>query len=151
MSENDGKKVVKTLCIYCPPCCGIDVHVENNKPVKVEGMIESIVGPICVKAEVIPEWYETAERDRIRTPLKRAKGGIGWEEISWDEALEIIASKMGEIKERYGPQALPFMAARYHPTAIGITSPSGFLTVMVRRLFILFFPCAGLTAPLPAS
>lgn len=115
MSENDGKKVVKTLCIYCPPCCGIDVHVENNKPVKVEGMIESIVGPICVKAEVIPEWYETAERDRIRTPLKRAKGGIGWEEISWDEALEIIASKMGEIKERYGPQAFALYGGQISP------------------------------------
>ena len=47
------EKVLKTICPLCPPGCGLDVYVKNNKPVKVEGMKESVVGPICIKAEVI--------------------------------------------------------------------------------------------------
>ena len=50
------EKIVKTICLNCPPGCGIDVQVKDNKPVKVEGMPESVIGPICVKAEIIPEW-----------------------------------------------------------------------------------------------
>ena len=45
----NGEKVVKTACFLCPPACGIDVHVRDNKPFKVESMLESVVGPLCIK------------------------------------------------------------------------------------------------------
>ncbi|RJR27234.1 hypothetical protein C4561_02715 [candidate division WWE3 bacterium] len=108
-------EIAKTICLHCPPGCGIDVHVENNKPVKVEGMMESIVGPICVKAEVIPEWYEYGLKNRLQYPLKKGKDGVGWEEISWDEALDIMCEKLTEIKERYGPQAFAMFGGQISP------------------------------------
>ncbi len=107
------EKVVKTVCFHCPPACGIDVHTKDNKPVKVEGMMESIVGPICMKAEVIPEWYETALKDRLLHPLKRER--FGWKEISYEEALNIIVERLQEIKDRYGPQALAFYGGQVAP------------------------------------
>ena len=100
------EKIGKTICLNCPPGCGIDVHVRDNKPVKVEGMPESVIGPICIKAEIIPEWYEVSMKDRLLHPLKRY--GIGWKQISWDEALDIIATKFQEIKDLYGPQAVAY-------------------------------------------
>jgi len=103
------EKIVKTICLNCPPGCGIDVHVRDNKPVKVEGMPESVIGPICVKAEIIPEWYEVSMKDRLLHPLKR--DGVGWKQISWDEAFDIIATKFEEIKSLYGPQAVAYYGA----------------------------------------
>jgi anaerobic selenocysteine-containing dehydrogenase len=104
------EEIRKTICLHCPPGCGIDVHVKDNKPVKVEGMMESIVGPICIKAEVIPEWYEVGLKERLLHPLK--KDGVGWKQISWDEALDIIATKFQQIKDIYGPQAVAEFAGQ---------------------------------------
>ncbi len=100
------EKIVKTICLNCPPGCGIDVYVKDNKPVKVEGMPESIIGPICIKAEIIPEWYEVSMKNRLLHPLK--KDGVGWKQISWDEALDLIATKFQGIKDLYGPQAVAY-------------------------------------------
>lgn len=46
--------------------------------------------------------------DRLNFPLKRAgKRGEGkWERISWDQALDEVAAKLLEIKEKYGPEAV---------------------------------------------
>jgi formate dehydrogenase (coenzyme F420) alpha subunit len=101
MSE---EKVEKTVCLFCPPGCGIDIHIKDNKPVKVESNLDSVVGPICIKAEVIPEWYETEAKNRITSPLLRVDDG--WKELSWAEALDLMTSKMREYKEKYGPQSV---------------------------------------------
>lgn len=100
-------KIVKTVCLACPPGCGIDVHVKDNKPVKVEGMPESMVGPICVKAEAIPQWYETElKKTRLLHPMK--KDGVGWKQITWDEALDMIVENFNKIKDKYCPEALGY-------------------------------------------
>ena len=48
--------------------------------------------------------------DRILYPLKRTPGterGEGkWQRISWDEALDTIADKMKECREKYGPYSI---------------------------------------------
>jgi len=82
-------------------------------PVKVTGMPESIVGPICIKAEVIPERYEYSFKERILHPLKR--DGVRWKQISWDEALDLVAKKFTEIKEWYGPPAVAYYAGQIAP------------------------------------
>ena len=98
------EKLVKTVCLLCPPACGMDVYVKDNKPVRVESMKESVVGPLCIKGEVIPEWYETELKNRILHPLQKVNGG--WREITWDQALDTIAEEITKIKQKYGPEAL---------------------------------------------
>lgn len=98
------EKVVKTICFLCPPACGMDVCVRDNKPVRVASMEESVVGPLCIKAEVIPEWYETEMKNRVLHPLQKVNGQ--WREITWDQALDTIAEAITRIKQNYGPQAL---------------------------------------------
>ncbi|MCD6300339.1 MAG: molybdopterin-dependent oxidoreductase [Dehalococcoidales bacterium] len=60
----------------------------------------------CIKGATIPDvMYHP---DRLLYPFKRVgKRGEGkWERISWDEALDTIAGKLKEIKEKYGPEAI---------------------------------------------
>src|SRR3990167_2440012 len=44
--------------------------------------------------------------DRIKTPMKRVgeRGSGKWEPISWDEAIDLVASKLKEVKEKHGPE-----------------------------------------------
>ena len=61
---------------------------------------------VCVKGAAIPDvMYHP---DRLKHPLKRSgeRGEGKWERISWEEAINTIAGKLKEIKERYGPEAI---------------------------------------------
>lgn len=98
------EKIVKSICLFCPVGCGINIHVKDNKVLKVEGMKECVVGPICIKAEVIPEWHETELKRRLLHPVQKVKGN--WRKITWDQALDITAENLTKIKQRYGPEAV---------------------------------------------
>ena len=72
---------------------------------------------LCVKAKAAPEAvYAT---DRILHPMRRshAKGAAdsGWRRITWDEALDLLATKIRSTIEQHGAQALAF----------GVATPSG--------------------------
>jgi anaerobic selenocysteine-containing dehydrogenase len=56
------------------------------------------------------QWVYSPQR--LRYPLKRVgeKGEGKFERITWDEALEIIASKLTELKEKYGPESLAILS-----------------------------------------
>jgi anaerobic selenocysteine-containing dehydrogenase len=125
----NGEKIVKSACLFCPPGCGIDIHVRDNKPVKVESMVESVVGPICIKGEVIPEWFQTELKERrVLHPLQKVNGN--WREITWDQALDTIAENLTNVKRKYGPEAL----ASY----IGTTESFHDYNYLARRFFLAF-------------
>ena len=103
--------IVKTYCARMDHGgCGLLVHVEKGKIVRIEGDPESprSRGTLCGKA------YAQLERinhpDRIKYPLKRIgrRGEGKWERISWHEALETIAQKVRETIEQDGPRAISF-------------------------------------------
>lgn len=98
-------EIIKTDCALCVNCCGIDCYVENGKLVKVEGMKEHPAshGLLCKKGERLIE-YEYSP-DRILHPMKKLPDG-SWQRITWDEALDTIASKLLQIKKDFGPEAL---------------------------------------------
>ena len=103
--------IVKTYCARMDHGgCGILVHVENGKILKIEGDPESPLsrGTICAKG--IAQLERLNRPDRLKYPLKRMgkKGESNWKRISWDEALETIASKIREIMDRDGPRAISF-------------------------------------------
>jgi anaerobic selenocysteine-containing dehydrogenase len=86
----------------CSSCCGIDAHVENGRLVRVTPMREHPVNRLCVKATAMADWLYSPER--ITHPLRNVNGE--WQPISWDEALDIIAGKLVDIRERYGAKAM---------------------------------------------
>ena len=99
-----AKEVVKTDCILCVWGCGINAYVKGVKLVKVEGMTEHPLnqGRLCPKGEALVDYVYPP--DRLKHPLKKGNGG--WKRISWDEALDIIAEKLQQIKDNYGAHAL---------------------------------------------
>jgi anaerobic selenocysteine-containing dehydrogenase len=102
MPTGNDMKIVKSICTMCLKCCGVDAQVKNGKLVKVSGMREHPFNNLCVKAQAIADWLYSKER--ITHPLRKTHGG--WEQISWDEAFDIIAAKLSYIKENYGAKAL---------------------------------------------
>lgn len=94
-------KVIKTACNLCQRRCGIDVYTENGKVIKVTGMDEHPFNMLCVKARAIPELLHSPER--LTNPLKRVNGEF--RPVSWDEALDFIADRLTNIKQKYGPES----------------------------------------------
>jgi anaerobic selenocysteine-containing dehydrogenase len=98
------RTVVNTACGMCIQQCGIKVHVDNARIASVEGMTEHPQnrGKICVKARQIPD-YQVLD-DRLKYPLVKEDGKR--RRVSWEEALETIATKLTKGKERYGAASL---------------------------------------------
>ena len=94
------QRAVKTACGMCITECGINGSVEKGRIVRVEGIAEHphSRGQICLKARQIPDYVY--HEDRLKYPMKRENGG--WKRISWEEALDTIATKLKELKEKHG-------------------------------------------------
>ena len=103
-----SKKIFKSTCRMDHGGCGVLVHVEDGKAVKIEGNPDHPIskGTLCVKGRAaIDHLYHP---DRLNFPLKRAgeRGDGKWQRISWDEALDTIVSKFKHVKEKYGAEAI---------------------------------------------
>ena len=100
-------KTVKGTCLGCISSCGAIFQVEDNKIVKTEGDPNHPLtrGYLCPKGLATEEIR--SHPDRLRHPLKRVgnKGEGKWRQISWGEAIDEIAGKLAEVKEKYGPES----------------------------------------------
>ncbi|MBW1612564.1 MAG: molybdopterin-dependent oxidoreductase [Deltaproteobacteria bacterium] len=105
-----AEKIVKTVCSTCYCGCGVLAHVREGKVVKIEGDPDHPrnKGELCPRGKIAAELLY--HPDRLNYPLKRAgeKGEGKWQRISWDEALDTIANRLGDIKEQDGPEAICF-------------------------------------------
>jgi len=95
----------------CHDGCGVLLYTDQNqKLVKVEGDPDDPYnqGRLCVRCLDVP--HVVNHPDRLLYPLKRAgeRGENKWERISWDEALDTIAAKFIDIKDKYGAEAVVF-------------------------------------------
>ena len=88
---------VETTCPYCGVGCSMVLGVRGEQIVSVRGNTEGAAnkGNLCVKGRFgIPEFVHSPER--LTSPMIRKKGHL--EKASWDEALELIASKLSTYK-----------------------------------------------------
>jgi anaerobic selenocysteine-containing dehydrogenase len=98
---------------YCPMCiaqCGVVAVVEDGRFTKVRPDSDHPNGGICIKGYAAPEIVYSP--DRLQHPMKRTRPKSdpdpGWTEISWDEALDTVTSRLSEICKQYGPEAVVF-------------------------------------------
>jgi formate dehydrogenase major subunit len=108
MREQRIKKT-KTVCTYCGVGCSFDVWTKGREILKIDPQIEAPANGIstCIKGKF--GWDFVNSEERLTKPLIRE--GDSFREASWDEALNLIASKFTEIKELYGSQALSFISS----------------------------------------
>jgi anaerobic selenocysteine-containing dehydrogenase len=95
---------VKTVCRSCHGGCGVIAHVQNGKVIKVEGNPDSPIshGTLCSKGLAITQL--AYHPDRILHPMK--KTDVGWQRITWDEALNTITAKFKAVIRDYGPESI---------------------------------------------
>lgn len=105
----------RTTCpLDCPDACSLLVTVEDGQMTKLEGNPDHPItkGFACVKMYPYPERQNHPER--LTHPLKRvgAKGEGRFERVTWEEALDDIAAKLGHIVDQHGGEAvLPYCYA----------------------------------------
>jgi len=89
-------KKVTTTCTYCGVGCNFDLNVKNGKVVKVTSNRKSVVNGIalCLKGRYGAEFIH--HKDRLTKPLIKKDGKFV--EASWDEALTLVADKLGQNK-----------------------------------------------------
>jgi len=90
--------------------CGLDVYCQDGRIARIEGMKEHPAnrGSICPKG--LASQQVVTDPNRLRTPLLRKgrRGDGQWREISWEEALTIMAERLSEVREQNGPEAVAY-------------------------------------------
>jgi len=98
---------VRTTCKLCLNYCGVIVYrTEEGMRLKGDPAHPLSKGFLCPKG--LAALQIATHPARIRYPLRRAeaRGAQRWERISWGEAIGEISSRLKQILERYGPEAV---------------------------------------------
>jgi len=100
----------RAFCGLCHPRCGVRLRVEDGRAVAVEGDPDHPIsrGRLCARGKLlIDHLYHPA---RLNFPLKRTgeRGANQWQRLSWDQALDEVAERLGSLRDCYGPETLAF-------------------------------------------
>ena len=106
-------EIRKTTCYMCACRCGINVHLKDGKVSYIEGNRDHPInqGVLCAKGAA--GIMQVNAPSRLRAPLKRTgpRGSGEYQEISWDEALEIATGWLEPIRND-APEKLAFFTGR---------------------------------------
>jgi len=130
-SRNDVKIVPTGACYDCGGRCVLKVHVKDGVAIRVEtddGDEPQLRA--CARGRAYRQ--QVYSPDRLRFPLKRVgpRGEGRFERLSWDEALDTVASELVRIKETYGPKAI--LALTYSGSAGSLHSGNMTLRQLLR-------------------
>ncbi len=106
--QKDEIRRVKTCCRACIANCGVIATVKNGRVIKLEGNPEDRMskGRMCAKGlSGIQALYHP---NRNKYPMMRVgkRGANKWRRISWEKAIDIIAHKLMETREKYGAETV---------------------------------------------
>ena len=105
-----GEIVQDGICYMCTISCPSKIYVRDGRAVKIE-MTDKKLASVC------PRWKAQLDfiyhPDRLKYPLKRIgeRGSGSFQRISWDEALDTVASNLMKVKNEYGPESVVFWVA----------------------------------------
>ncbi len=118
----------KTVCTFCGVGCAFDVWTRGRKILKVMPREESPANGLatCVKGKF--GWSFVNSPERLTSPLVRRNGTFV--PVGWDEAIEYVAQRLREVKERHGPDSIGVIA-----TCTG-TDEEAYLTQKLARQVI---------------
>jgi len=117
---------VSTACQGCTQWCAIQIFVQDGRAVRVRGnpLSKTNHGNVCPRGHLIPQ--QMYDPDRIKVPMKRtnpAKGrGVDpkWVPITWDEALDLVADRLMELRKSSETHKLTYIRGRYSSTSTEI-------------------------------
>ncbi len=104
------KQIGFSACPHdCPSTCALDVEVLDERTIgRVHGAKDNdyTAGVICAKVARYAE--REHHKDRLLHPLRRtgAKGSGQFQQISWDDALDLVAEKFLQAEQRHGAESV---------------------------------------------
>ncbi len=126
---------IRTYCAMSKSRCGVVATVEDGRFVRLEPDADHPNRGICIKGQAAPELVYDPER--LRYPLRRTTPKSDpdprWARVGWDEAMEEIAQRLGDLRDRYGAESVFFYrgasggsaSAEYEPWLIRFASLFG--------------------------
>src|SRR5215813_13077601 len=111
MAVQNSTERIHSYCGLCIARCGSVAVVQNGRFVALEPDPSHPTGQaLCAKGRAAPELVY--HPDRLLYPLKRTrpKGepDPGWQRITWEEALNLTATRLRQLAERHGPETVVF-------------------------------------------
>ncbi len=102
-------KSVLTTCPYCGTGCTLHLQVLDGTLVGTLPAKEHPIsqGGLCIKGWNVHAFVN--HKDRLRTPMIRKNGKL--EEATWEEALGLVAEKLGEFKAKSGPDSIALLTS----------------------------------------
>lgn len=108
MRETRTKKT-KTVCTFCGVGCSFEVWTKDRKILKIQPVSEAPANAIstCVKGKF--GWDFVNSEERLTTPLIRR--GDEFVEASWEDALDLVALRLGEIRREHGKDGVGIISS----------------------------------------
>lgn len=105
-SSGGNTTITKSICHQCPARCGIDVYTTNGRVHAIYGNSDHPIanGKLCPKGHL--GTFILYDPDRFKGPMKRTNPKKGRNEdpgfvpITWDEALNTIAARLQNLRDK---------------------------------------------------
>ena len=97
-------RIVPKTCNLCEAMCGLQIEVDANRVVRIQPDVHDplSMGHVCPKSIALKEILE--DPDRLKRPVKCTP--TGWQEIGWEEALDLAATRLADIQLEHGDDAV---------------------------------------------
>ena len=91
-------------CHLCEAMCGVAIEVRDGHVASIKGDEDDPLshGHICPKAVALQDLHEDPER--LRKPVRRTTDG--WQEMEWDEAFDLVASRLHRVRKEHGRNSI---------------------------------------------
>ena len=112
-----------TACNLCEAICGLELTLTDGKVTGIRGNPDDPLsrGYICPKGVALADVYD--DPDRLRRPIRRVSTGSSiesdWEEIGWDEALDLVADGLADALNQHGRDAVGVYLGNPNAHALG--------------------------------
>lgn len=95
-------------CHLCEAICGLEIRTQGDDILSIRGDHKDPLsqGYICPKATAIADIH--TDPDRLKKPVAKVAGQ--WQEIEWQEAVDLVAEKLVATQAKYGNDAVGFFA-----------------------------------------
>ncbi len=120
-TSTTGTRTTLGVCNLCEAICGLELTIEGDRVTSIRGNDADPLsrGYICPKGVSLADIH--ADPDRLRRPVRRVGEGpdAEWVEISWDEALDLVADQVAGAINQHGRNALGIYLGNPSAHALG--------------------------------